>query len=196
MQSYIEPTNQFLCSTPYEHSNFIYGSPNIVESYRTCRYLNNNLKLFLDADNNDTVLFGCEVLSATITSNILQVSIGEGKIIQDVTLVSNPVFTLTRDISTWSSNLSEYSAVVYTDFKFPEPTVKPTTVDPGAFVYTLGITNNSSGSMETIVWDIERNKLVLYAAPLNDLMNVAESVTIDGIVYHVYDIDDVDGGII
>jgi len=196
MQTYLEPTNQFLCSTPYEHSNYInINNPDIIESYRTCRYLNNNLKLFLDSDNNDTVLFGFEVISATISNHILQVNIGEGKLIQDITLVSSPAFTLTRDISNWESNLSNYSAIIYTDFKFPEPITKPT-VDPGAFAFTLGIIENSSSHVETVVWDTDKNKLVLYAASLDDVSDVADSVMVEGLVYNVYDVDDIDGGVI
>jgi len=195
MQTYIEP-DQFLCSTPYEHSTFEFGGPDIVESYRTCRYLNHNLKLFLDNDDSDQVLFGFEVINSQISNHVLQVTIGAGKLIQDLTLVTSPEFILTRDISTWEANLSDYSAVIYTDFKFPAPTVKPTTIDPGAFAFTLGILNNTNNQVETVMWDEAKNKLILYAAPLDDLMNVRTDVNIEGSVYHVYDIDEVDGGLI
>ena len=197
MQTYVEP-EQFLCSTPYAHSTFEYGGADIVESYRTCRYLNNNLKLFLDSDDVDKILFGFEILSAQISNHILQVTVGPGKLIQDLTLVSSGEYTLTRDISTWEDNLSGYSAIIYTDFKFPAPTVKPTTNDPGTFAFTLGILNNSDHHVETVMWDTSKNKLVLYASTLDDLSlaNIGNSVNIEGVSYNVYDIDAVDGGLI
>jgi len=197
MQTYVEPSNQLLCSTPYDHAHFQFNNPNVVEAYRTCRYLNNNLKLFLNTDNTDQILLGFEVLAAEISNHILRVDIGPGKLIQDLTLIVSPEFTLTRDISMWESNgLSNYSAVIYTNFKFPAPTVKPTTIDPGPFSFNLGIVNNSNNHIETVIWDETKNKLILYAANLDQPTVVKDTINIEGTIYQVYDIDCVDGGIL
>lgn len=85
------PISQNMVVSPYYQTQFTFGIAK--NDVRICRYLNQFLKLF----GNDVFLSGGEIIEHVFNGNILSLTIEGGRLIQDLTLIEFPTFTLTQD---------------------------------------------------------------------------------------------------
>jgi len=198
MQTYVEPENQHLYSIPYEHAHYTFNGPDTIEAYRTCRYLNHNLKLFVNTGLVDEVVSGFPISHLNVDDNdMVSVTFGSGKLIQDMTLITAKPFTLSFDATHYMNVAEDYWIVVYTNYQFASPTTIPDT-DPSPFSFNIGMYNSLTEEMDTSCWNPAKNRLILFAAPLSNLNDNRSSIKIKGVPewYDVYYHGDIDGGII
>ena len=108
----------------------------------------------------------------------------------------NPVYMNDRYIDTASSPISggtilnsNYSIVLITEFKFQVVTEIPTS-PPNIFNIKLGLLKHSPNTFYNIKsnifdFDITKNRIVLYAASIDNLYVYYDEVNINGYIYHV-----------
>jgi len=108
----------------------------------------------------------------------------------------NPVYMNDRYIDTASSPISggtilnsNYSIVLITEFKFQVVTEIPTS-PPNIFNIKLGLLKHSPNTFYNMTsnifdFDINKNRIVLYAASIDNLYVYYDEVNINGYIYHV-----------
>lgn len=184
---FAEPTQNVVASS-YFQKKFEFEIDDVVaeEPVRSCRYLNQILRIFA----NDSVITGSGVLNVSLDGNELSVKINDGKIIQDSTLVKFPSFTLGLDVSSFIGDASKYKAIVFTKFRY-SPVSRDVLSDPNSFTFRLGIFDTSTGDVyqsNTIVypWDTDKNRVIITILPLDNLNldHQENEITIDGITYN------------
>lgn len=94
----ITPINQFIYASQFYQNQFTFD--NAPDDVRISRYLNNFLKII----GNDIVIRGGKVSSLIIEDNTLTVTIGKGKLIQDITLIPFPDFSLDKSITNYTGD--------------------------------------------------------------------------------------------
>ncbi len=94
MSVFYTPSDQFIYVSPYFQNKFTFGS-GTKDDVRICRYLNNILKLF----GEDSTLAGGRVQSYSVNSSTFEATVNEGRLIQDMTLIEFPDFTLNKDVT-------------------------------------------------------------------------------------------------
>jgi len=196
MSEIIIPENQSLCPTANEHVHFEFG--NSIEEYRTSRYLNSILKMY----GPDVLMWGLNLLDISVNGETHTFTFNRGTLIQDSTLIRILYpFSLSIDISseyysTVASPISgriipnsNYSIVLITEFKFQVVTEIPTS-PPNIFNIKLGLLKHSPNTFYNIKsnifdFDITKNRIVLYAASIDNLYVYYDEVNINGYIYHV-----------
>jgi hypothetical protein len=191
MATVVTPINQELFPTPNQHINYTFNN-NTVEEYRIVRYLNKISNIF----GQDLVLWGIDLKEINLNSNILSVTLNEGTVIQDSTIIKILYeFTLTlNNLSLSCQQNSDYYVVVYTDFKFNPVTSNPI-ANPNNFLVKIGIfdtttnilyNNDPTNSSSTqITWDSEKNRIVLFVCDITDFNNTKNKITIDSEEYNI-----------
>ncbi len=194
MPKIMEPTTQAIYPHPLGHSNYFYSSNNILEEYRTSRYLNNIVKIFGD----DKIVRGCNVTYSFNSVDALTLTMTPGVLIQDSTLleITN---TLTRSFNTISFKTkysNNFAVILYTTFSYPAPTSIPTS-NPKSFSITAGILNTSNGFLYTqdpnnsrvtatrLYLNSTTNRTVLFAAKFLNLDAMLDTITTNGRIFKV-----------
>ena len=94
MSVFYTPSDQFIYVSPYFQNRFNFGT-GTKDDVRICRYLNNILKLF----GEDIIISGGNPQSHSVNSNTINISINEGKLIQDMTLIEFSDFSLDKTVT-------------------------------------------------------------------------------------------------
>lgn len=146
---------QFIYASSFFQDQFSFGSAN--EEVRTCRYLNNILNMF----GRNVVLSDGITTDVSVVANVVSVTISEGVLISDKTLIPFDSFVLDIDITDYLA-IGAY-VVVYTDFEFTADD-RDVVTDPCPFYFKIGI--------------VDSDGLPLASWPLNPYRN-SNSVRID-----------------
>ena len=197
MSKILIPEEQSIFPNPNQHINFEFN--NSIEEFRTSRYLNQILKVF----GPDLVLWGLNLEEVEYNDNV-ELTFNNGVLIQDSTLIKI-LYSFSKSINVTSDLYSEYTDtdtgkivpdsnyafVVYTDFKFPSVTETPS-ANPLSFNVNIGlldlVTNDLYGgnpNTSDVVTLNERNRTILYAAPIDNPYYVYDYITINSELYEV-----------
>jgi hypothetical protein len=211
MSTILIPENQEIYPNPNTHINFEFD--NSIEEYRTSRYLNQILKMF----GPDVILWGLTLEDYTYNDNLLTLNFTNGSLIQDSTLIKI-LYSFSQQINTPDTlytsythpttnrefSTSDYSVVVYTDFKYIPVTEIPTS-NPQIFTIKTCLYKDEklyNSSLEEIFFT-DRNRMILYASSIANPNSQYEYITINGLEYKVrgtttqvfeYEQFDFDGG--
>ena len=215
MAKIVEPTTQFLVPTPNEHVNYVFETTTTIEEYRTARYLNTITNMF----GKDKVLKKLNMITAELTANTVTIGFNDGVLVQDSTLIKilYPFEKELVNLSTVCQTSDDYYVVVYTDFNFSPVTSVPTT-NPNHFNIYIGILDNVSHILYStdptttgtvISWNVDVNRIVLYASAITDLTTIPATINIASNVYnirsslsgsslfnYITEVDSFDGGVI
>ena len=188
MSHILIPEQQELYPTPNRHVNFEFD--NSIEEYRTSRYLNQILKVI----GNDRILWGLDIKEEVRTEDSLTITVNLGSLIQDSTLIKS-----TQEVDMYLLNLSSacmanetYYPIIYTTYQFSPVTVIPT-AQPNPFNMSMGILDTTSNiiyngdpsSASQVVWDTNKNRIVIYAAPITNPDYMVLTVNIEGDIYTI-----------
>lgn len=195
MSKILIPENQEIYPNPNTHINFKFDDS--IEEYRTSRYLNQILKMF----GPDVILWGLTLENYIYDSNtnLLTLTFSKGSLIQDSTLIKI-LYSFSQQIDTpdelYTSFIhpttnrefltSDYSVVVYTDFKYvPVPEVP--TSNPQIFNIKICLYKDEklyNSNLDEIFFT-DRNRMILYAAPIASPNSQYEYINVNSINYKI-----------
>lgn len=178
MASFVTPPDQFIYTSSYFQKLFTFGSAD--SELTICRYINH----FLDLIGQDVVLFGGNVTSYSVTSNIMTITLSSGKLIQDRTLVPFSSFTLDKSIAGYVG-VGAY-VVIYTSFQFNDSD-RDVVSDPNTFLFKIGIVD-STGDLIGATWNEDINRVLMCAYDI-DNDDFLIGLTIEGSYRYVFGLD-------